>query len=100
MPASTRAYRRRLSAEDADTGTILITKDRWSMSPEPMREFPVPVGRRRLDTRIVAEDCNCVPPPHQHLHLEAGHLRHLLDWRKGAVIEIARDGDGYVLRNG
>jgi hypothetical protein len=100
MSGSLRPYRRKLSAEDAETGTILITKDRWSMFPEPMREFPVRIGRRRLATRIVAEDCTCVPPPHQHLHLEAGHLRGLLDFRKGDVIEIRRDGDDYVLRNG
>lgn len=70
------------------------------MFPEPMREFPIRVGGRRFATRIVAEDCNCVPPPHQHLHLEAGHLRELVDFRKGDVVEVAREGDGYVLRNG
>ncbi len=93
-------YRRKLSREDADTGTILITKGRWRMFPPPMDEFTVRVGRRRFQTRIVAEDCACVPPPHQHLHLEAGHLRDRLDVRAGAVIEIAREGAEYVIRNG
>lgn len=93
-------YRRKLSREDADTGTILIAKGRWRMFPPAMAEFAVRVGRQRFQTRIVAEDCACVPPAHQHLHLEAGHLRGRLDFRPGAVIEIAREGAEYVVRNG
>ena len=92
--------RRKLSAEDADTGTILVEKARWKRFPPPMREFAVRVGGRRFATRIVAEDCACVPPPHQHYHLEAGHFRYLLDFRKGAVIEIEVADGTYALRNG
>ncbi|MHB8375522.1 MAG: hypothetical protein ACYDEB_01005 [Dehalococcoidia bacterium] len=98
--APPRPYRRKLSREDADTGTILIAKARWRMFPPPMAEFAVRAGGRRFHTRIIAEDCDCVPPPHQHLHLEAGHLRGQLDFRPGALIEIARQGEEYVLRNG
>jgi hypothetical protein len=93
-------YRRKLSREDADTGTILITKDRWSTFPPPMQEFAVEIGGRRFATRIVPEDCACVPPPHQHYHLEAGHVRKLLDFTKGAVIEIEQAADRYMVRNG
>jgi hypothetical protein len=93
-------YRHKLSREDADTGTILITKDRWRAFPPPMREFAVDVGGRRFATRIVAEDCACVPPPHQHLHLEAGHFRHLLEFTRGAIVEIEVDDDGCTIRNG
>lgn len=93
-------YRRRLSPEDADTGSILITKDRWRDFPPPMTEFAIDAGGRRFATRIVAEDCACVPPPHQHLHLEAAHFRDRLNFTKGAVIEIVREGDAYVIRDG
>lgn len=86
--AAVKPYRRRLSGEDAATSTILITKDRWSALPGPMEEFTILVGRRRFATRIVAEDCACVPPPHQHLHLEAGHFRQLLNFERGDVVEI------------
>lgn len=99
MPAP-RIYRRSLSREDEETATVLITKDRWSMFPPPMTEFAVEVAGAQFETRIVAEDCACVPPPHQHLHLELGHLRDRLDLRKGAVVEISRDRDRYVIRNG
>jgi len=99
VPAD-RTYRRKLSREDADTGTLLITKDRWAMFPAPMTAFPVEVAGARFETRIVAEDCACVPPPHQHLHLELGHVADLLDFRRGVVVEVARAGDGYILRNG
>jgi hypothetical protein len=98
-------YRRKLSREDAETATILITKDRWPAFPPPMQEFSVSVGRpgvggRRFATRIVAEDCACVAPPHQHYHLEAGHFSKLLDFSRGAVIEIAADAGRYTIRNG
>lgn len=93
-------YRRKLSREDAATGTILIAKARWRAFPPPMQEFVVEVAGRRFATRIVAEDCACVPPPHQHAHLEAGHFSHLLKFTPGAVIEIALVGPTYVVRNG
>jgi hypothetical protein len=93
-------YRRKLSREDADTGTILITKDRWRVFLPTMQEFAVDVAGRRFATRIVAEDCACVLPPHQHLHLEAGHFRHLLDFTRGAIVEIEVDDGVCTVRNG
>ncbi len=93
-------YRRKFSREDADTGTILITKDRWCVFPPTMQEFAVDVAGRRFATRIVAEDCACVLPPHQHLHLEAGHFRHLLDFTRGAIVEIEVDDGVCTVRNG
>jgi hypothetical protein len=95
-----RPYRRKLSGEDAGTGTILITKDRWRAFPRPMQEFAVDVAGLRFATRIVAEDCACVPPPHQHLHLEAGHFRHLLDFTRGAIVEVEVDDGVCRVRNG
>lgn len=93
-------YRRKLSGEDADTGTVLITKDRWRAFPPPMQEFAVEVAGRRFATRIVAEDCVCVPPPHQHYHLEAGHFRHLLDFARGRTVEIDERDGVYSVRHG
>jgi hypothetical protein len=93
-------YRRKLSREDAETGTVLVEKSRWRLFPPPMTEFAVEAAGRRFATRIVAEDCACVTPPHQHYHLEAGHFRHLLDFTRGAVIEIEPAGDAYLVRNG
>ena len=100
MLLSMKPYRRKLSGEDADTGSILILKTDWRAFPPPMQEFAVEVAGRRFATRIVAEDCACVPPPHQHYHLEAGHFRHLLDFSRGAIVEI-EPGDGvFSIRNG
>jgi len=100
MLLAMKPYRHKLSREDAETGSILITKDRWRTFPPPMQEFVVDVAGRRFATRIVAEDCECVPPPHQHYHLEAGHFRHLLDFAAGKVIEIEPGDDVYAVRNG
>jgi hypothetical protein len=90
----TSPYRRRLSREDAETGSILIDKRAWRLFPPPMEEFTVVVGGQEFRTCIVAEDCNCVPPPHQHYHLEAGHFRHLLDFRPGRTMLMRRDPAG------
>jgi hypothetical protein len=95
-----KTYRRTLSSEDAATATILIQKRNWKDFPPPMREFSVRVGRTRYQTRVVAEDCSCVSPPHQHYHLEAGHIAKKLKFRRGDVIEIAQSDGCYVMRNG
>jgi len=93
-------YRRTLSAEDVDTGTIFIEKSRWRRFPPPMREFAVRVGRDRFATRIVAEPCDCVAPTHEHYHLEANHFRDRLNFVRGAAIEICQDADGaYSIAN-
>jgi len=88
------SYRRKLSREDAETGSILIDKRAWRLFPPPMEEFTVLVGGQEFRTCIVAEDCNCVPPPHQHYHLEAGHFRHLLDFSPGRTLLVRRDPAG------
>lgn len=96
----TAIYRRRLSAEDVETGTIFIEKSRWRRFPPPMREFAVTVGGDRFATRIVAEPCDCVAPAHEHYHLEANHFRERLDFTRGASIEIYQDADGaYAIEN-
>ena len=93
-------YRRKLSSEDASTGAILITKDRWRAFPPPMEEFTAKVGRRRFATRLAPEDCVCVPPAHQHMHLEAAHFSGLLDFSRGAVVEIDGEGGVFTVCNG
>jgi len=90
----TSLYRRKLSREDAETGSILIDKRAWRLFPPPMEEFTVVVGGQEFRTCIVAEDCNCVPPLHQHYHLEAGHFRHLLDFSPGRILLVQRDAAG------
>jgi hypothetical protein len=93
-------YRRKLSAEDVATGSILITKDAWTAFPVPLQEFTVQAGGASFRTCIVAEPCSCVLPPHEHYHLEAGHFRDRLDFSKGARIVVERHDEGaYVVRN-
>jgi hypothetical protein len=99
VPAPTTTYERKLSAEDADTRSILILKSRWRAFPPPMQEFTAVVAGQSFQTRVVAEDCSCVPPPHQHYHLEAGHFAHLLDFRRGARVSVERRGEAYHVAN-
>ena len=90
----TSPYRRKLSREDVETGSILIDKRAWRLFPPPMQEFTVVVDGQEFRTCIVAEDCNCLPPPHQHSHLEAAHFRHLLDFSPGRTVLVQRDPAG------
>jgi hypothetical protein len=60
----------------------------------------VVVRGRRYATRIVAEDCACRPPAHQHWHLEAGHFRDRLRFGPGDAIEIVPADDAFEIRNG
>ena len=94
MPAATTPYRRKLSRADVGTATMLIDKHAWRLFPPPMEEFTVLVSGQEFRTRIVAEDCVCVPPPHQHYHLEAGHFRHLLDFSPGRSVLVRHDATG------
>lgn len=93
-------YRRTLSAEDAETRSILITKDRWRHFPPPLEEFTVRVGRQSFVTNIVPEDCSCVLPPHQHMHLQAGHFADRLEFKPGSVVEINFGLNAILIRNG
>jgi hypothetical protein len=91
----TSLYRRKLTREDVKTGSVLIDKRAWRLFPPPAEEFTVLVGGQEHRTRITAEDCNCVPPPHQHYHLEAGRFRHLLDLSAGRTLIVQRDPAGF-----
>ena len=93
-PVATTSYRRKLSRADVATGSMLIDKHAWRLFPPPMEEFTVLVAGQEFRTRIVAEDCVCVPPPHQHYHLEAGHFRHLLDFSPGRSVLVRREAPG------
>jgi hypothetical protein len=59
-----------------------------------MEEFTVVADSETFRTCIVAEECACVPPPHQHYHLEAGHFRHMLDFRPGQTVVVRGEPDG------
>ena len=74
-------YRRKLSREDAETGTILITKDRWPAFPPPMQEFSISIGaadavrdaHRRRRLRLRAAAAPALPPRSRSL-LQAARL--------------------------
>jgi hypothetical protein len=94
-----KVYKHRLNREDVATGTILIEKRAWAWFPKPMVEFAVDAGGARFATRIVAEDCACRLPVHQHLHLEAGHFRDRLAFSAGRTIEIVAGHGSYIVRS-
>lgn len=82
-----------LSREDAETATILITTNAWSMFSPPLEGSAVRVDRSSCLTTIVPEDSCCVLPPHQHRHRQAGQFAHRLNFHARDVIEIRTLGD-------
>lgn len=61
-------YDRKVSAEEATTDQIMVTKDRLAFFPAVGRPFTLLHGGRRLTSRVEAHPCECRGPesPHEH----------------------------------
>jgi hypothetical protein len=88
-------YRRKLSRGEVSEGSILIEKTKWRLFPRPGEPLRIEVSGASIVTAIEAEDCNCVPPPHQHYHLPAAALQSHIEFRPGVVLTFERLGEGH-----
>jgi hypothetical protein len=97
--ARSTSFKRKLSSDEVARGSLLIEKGRWSLFPPPGTPFELEAGGVGVTVRIEAEDCNCVPPPHQHYHLPLGALREVLPFVPGTVLIVEQLGEGrYAVR--
>ena len=87
-------YVRRVSAEEAREGFVLVLKNRLDLFPPVGTPFHVVHQGRRVKTRIAAVPCTCRGPelPHDHYRI------HLTGLRAGDRVSLLRDpaGDAYV----
>jgi hypothetical protein len=83
-------YTRRLSREDVKSRRVLIDKSRWSLFPAPGESFRLLAAGRPFEVSLAAENCTCVPPPHQHVFLPAEAFAGLVDYRPGAALKFER----------
>ena len=93
MPESP-TYTRKLSRGEVSEGSILIEKTKWRFFPPLGQPLTLEAGGERFSVAIEAEDCSCVPPPHQHYHLPAAAFRSRIDFRPGASLRFEKLGEG------
>lgn len=63
-------YKRKISAEEAMLGKILITKNMWKHLPQPGAQMRVRFHGAKLPVTIEAIACTCRGPlkPHEHYY--------------------------------
>ncbi|MEO8541206.1 MAG: hypothetical protein ABI577_15805 [bacterium] len=87
------SYERKLSAEEAREGYIMVLKDQLAFFPPVGEPFQLHEGTSSRTASVDAEDCVCRGPekPHQHYSIR---------WKtapKGSRISITNAGDGKYL---
>jgi hypothetical protein len=89
-------YVRRVSAEEARAGFLLVPKDQLDVFPPPGQPFHIAHDGRRVRARVSAVPCACRGPdqPHEHYRI------HWPGLCAGDRITLYRDpaGEGYVAR--
>lgn len=89
-------YTRRISAEEAAGGFVMVLKDHLDVFPAAGTPFHVVHDGRRLQVRVNAVPCECRGPsfPHEHYRI------HWTGLRRGDRIAFVRDpaGGDYVAR--
>lgn len=64
-------YKRKISAEEAMLGKILITKNMWKRLPQPGTQMRVRFLGKNMPVTIEAIACTCRGPlkPHEHYYI-------------------------------
>lgn len=90
------AYERRVSAEEAREGYLLVLKDRLRFFPPVGEPFVLATPAGPLEARVEAEPCTCRGPelPHEHWRIRLAGLA------RGARVRVTREGEGYRLEAG
>jgi hypothetical protein len=70
-------YRRRVSAEEAREGYVLVLKNRLGFFPPIGEPFTLALGGSSCRARVEAIACTCRGPelPHEHYHIRWPGLR-------------------------
>ncbi|MFA5862212.1 MAG: hypothetical protein WDA16_11010 [Candidatus Thermoplasmatota archaeon] len=70
MQTPSNVMRRKVQADEADEGYILIEKAWLAKLPAPGRPFYLTVGTTQLKTKITeSEPCHCREPTHVHYRI-------------------------------
>lgn len=93
MTATPDHYERKLSAEEAREGYVLVEKNRLKFFPPVGQPFELLAEATRTAARVEARDCECRGPekPHQHYFIRSGGLA------AGQRVVLTREGSAYRL---
>lgn len=83
-------YVKRLTAADVRDRRFQVEKSHWSFFPLPGRTFTLEAGGETAQTHIEADECDCRPPHHQHLHFAATTIFDHLPLQRGATLTFER----------
>ncbi len=67
----------------------MLLKGQWRLFPAPGVKVTLRYGGRILESAVEAEDCCCVPPPHQHRYLPLG-----VPLSGMGAVELEKNADG------
>jgi hypothetical protein len=95
MAKNPNQYRRKLSAEEAREGYIMIMKNALSLFPKVGKPFKLKVGEKSYEARVDAVECWCRGPdkPHYHYRIDTSSLRDVVPTHRGTTVVITKTGD-------
>ncbi|MDP2953726.1 MAG: hypothetical protein Q8O76_10465 [Chloroflexota bacterium] len=67
----------------------MLLKSQWRLFPAPGARVALMYEDRTLESAVEAEDCCCVPPPHQHRYLPLG-----VPLSGAGAVELEKNADG------
>lgn len=82
-------YHKKLNSEEKRSGRLMLLKGQWRVFPAPGGKVALRFEGRTLESAVEAEDCCCVPPPHQHRYLLLG-----VPLSSAGAVELEKNADG------
>ena len=92
----TNRYMRRVTAEEAREGFVMVLKDHLDFFPPVGTPFHIMHEGRRFRARVAAVPCECRGPEHSHEHYHI-HWTGLRADDRIALIRDPQDPDAYVV---
>ena len=92
-----RPYTRKISAEEAKEGYLLLTKDRLKDFPPVGEDFILIAGEAEGEARVDSYRCTCQGPrrPHDHWFIRPGITLHRGD--EATITQTVEDPPAYAL---
>ncbi len=93
--AENKVFKRKLSAEEAGGGYILIQKRELDFFPKVGKPFKLKVGKKEHEMMVRAIECWCQGPkkPHHHHRIDVAALKNEIAMHWGTKLVIEKTGE-------